>query len=329
MPNKKEDEVKPHSKEANLSVVFMGTSELSAAILESLIKKYHVIGIFTKPDTKVGRQHEEVSPLVKRLAEIHRIPVFQPDKFNDEAIRKLKELNPEMAVVAAYGKIIPESALNIPSFGFINVHASLLPKYRGPSPIQNSLINGETETGVTIMLMDKGVDTGDILAQEKMAISPEDNTKTLMEKFSLLGSDLLLKTISQWTKGKIKQQPQDNKNATSCKLIEREDGHINWNEDAKSIYNRYRALTPWPGIFSYWKNDSKNVRVKLISISLQEKNVLEKYREGEVFRIGNDIAVQSAGGIILIKEIQQEGKNKMKIEEFANGKPGFIGSILE
>ena len=189
----------------------MGTSELSAAILESLIKKYHVIGVFTKPDTKVGRQHEEASPLVKKLAEIHKIPVFQPDKFNDEAIRKLRELNPEMTVVAAYGKIIPESALDIPKFGFINVHASLLPKYRGPSPVQNSLINGETETGVTIMLMDKGVDTGDILAQEKISISPDDNTKTLMEKFSLLGSDLLLKTIPQWTKGKIKQQPQDNK----------------------------------------------------------------------------------------------------------------------
>jgi len=241
------------NSQSKLSLVFMGTSELSEVILESLLKKYNVIGVFTKPDTKIGREHEDSSPLVKKLAESHKIPVFQPIKFNDEAVENLKKLNPDIVIVAAYGKIIPQAALDIPKLGFINVHVSLLPKYRGPSPIQNALINGETETGVTVMLMDKGVDTGDILAQEKLPINPEDTTGTLMEKFSLAGANLLLKTIPLWANGKIKPQPQNHSLSTFCQLIEREDGHIYWTSDVQSIYNLYRALTPWPGIFSYWK----------------------------------------------------------------------------
>lgn len=315
--------------QSKLSFVFMGTSELSGAIFDSLLKKYNVIGVFTKPDTKIGRGHENFSPLVKKLAESHKIPVFQPNKFNDEAVENLKKLNPDLVIVAAYGKIIPQAALNIPKFGFINVHVSLLPKYRGPSPIQNALINGESETGVTIMLMDKGVDTGDILTQEALSIDPEDNTKILTEKLSVIGAELLLKTIPLWTTGKIKSQPQKHDAATFCQLIEREDGHINWTNDAESIYNRYCALTPWPGIFSYWKNGAQTIRLKFISVAIRKDGDSKKHKTGEIFKIEKEIGVQTANGIIILKEIQKEGKQKMKALEFLNGHPNFIGSIFQ
>jgi methionyl-tRNA formyltransferase len=319
-----------NSKNIKLRVVFMGTSDLSETILGKLIEnEYNVVGVFTKPDTKIGRKQELVAPLVKQLAEKNKIAVFQPIKFNIEAVAQLKALKPDLVVVAAYGKIIPKSALEIPGFGCINVHVSLLPKYRGPSPIQNALLSGEKETGVTIMLMDQGVDTGDILAQEKVAIKQNDNTATLMEKLSLIGANLLLKTIPLWIERKIETKPQNHSEATLCQLIEREDGKIYWTEDAENIYNKYRALTPWPGVFTYWKNNAEIIRLKLITIELQKTNPLEKRQVGEVFELGSDFGIQTENGVVIIKEIQREGKKTASIKEFINGYPNFVGSILQ
>ncbi len=309
----------------------MGTSELSEFILKALIrKKYNIVGVFTKPDMKVGRQQEETAPLVKKLAQDYKIPVFQPAKFNDAAVEELQKLKPDLVIVAAYGKIIPKKALDIPGFGFVNVHVSLLPKYRGPSPIQNALMAGEIETGVTIMLMNEGIDTGDILAQEVMPISPEDNTGTLTAKMSDFGAEFLLKIIPLWVKRRILPQKQNSSLATLCQLIEREDGHIYWSQEAEAIHNRYRALTPWPGIFSFWKNDMDLVRLKLISIRLQKTNPIgEKHQQGEVFKLGEDIGVQTANGVIIIEELQREGKKTVSMKEFINGYPNLIGSILQ
>lgn len=308
----------------------MGTSDLSETILGALIEnEYNLVGVFTKPDQKIGRKQEVTAPLVKKMALEHKIPVFQPLKFNSEAVEELKNLKPDLVIVAAYGKIIPKSALEIPGFGCINVHVSLLPKYRGPSPIQNALLAGEKETGVTIMLMDQGVDTGDILAQEISPIKPDDNTETLMKKLAANGANLLLKTIPFWIEGKIEKTQQDHNKATCCQLIEREDGKIFWTDSAEDIYNRYRALTPWPGIFTYWKNDSETVRLKLISIELQKTDPIEKRTEGEVFEIGSDVGVQTAQGVIILKELQQEGKNTADMKSFLNGRRNFIGSILQ
>ncbi|EKE25006.1 MAG: hypothetical protein ACD_5C00331G0007 [uncultured bacterium] len=312
-----------------LRTVFMGTSDLSEAILKSLIEKeYNLVGVFTKPDQKIGRKQELTSPLVKKLAEEKKIPVFQPIKFNSEAVESLRQLKPDLVIVAAYGKIIPSSALEIPGFGCINVHVSLLPKYRGPSPIQNALLNGETETGITIMLMDEGVDTGDILMQEKVAILPNDNTQTLTEKLSQKGADTLLKTIPLWIEQKIEPAPQDNSKATFCELIEREDGRIYWNLSAEEIFNRWRALTPWPGIFTYLEGGSGLIRLKLISIKIQRTDPIEKRKNGEVFELGDDIGVQTSKGIIILKTIQKEGKKAVDAKSFANGQPDFIGIIL-
>ena len=312
-----------------LRTVFMGTSELSENILAAMLEaQYNIVGVFTKPDTKIGRKQELASPAVKLLAEKNSLPIFQPNKFDLETIAAFKDLKPDLVVVAAYGKILPETVLTVPGFGCINVHVSLLPKYRGPSPIQNAILAGETETGVTIMLMDKGVDTGDILFQEKLEIKPNDDSAILFEKLSKLGAKALLKTVPLWIERKIEAKSQDNSLATFCQLIEREDGHIFWTDDAQAIFNRYRALTPWPGIFSYWKNEGEITRLKLLKIALQKTSPEQKHLEGEVFELGEDIGVQTIEGIIILKEIQKEGKKATDIKSFINGHPKFIGSIL-
>lgn len=319
-----------NSKQIKLPIVFMGTSELSEVILKTLLEKnYNIVGVFTKPDAKIGRKQELFSPLVKKIAEEKKIPVFQPKKFDETVIESLKNLKPDLIIVAAYGKIIPQAVLDIPGFGCINVHASLLPKYRGPSPIQNALLNGEKETGVTIMLMDKGIDTGDILSQEIIPIKQDDNAGSLLEKMSRIGADLLLKTIPLWIERKIEPQPQSSSSATFCQMIERSDGHLCWTDTATEIYDRYRALTPWPGIFSYWENDSTLIRLKMNTIELQKINPQQKYTEGEVFEIADDIGVQTGNGVIILKEVQREGKKSMTAKEFRNGYPDFIGSILK
>lgn len=312
----------------NLKVVFMGTSDLSEAILESLIdNEYNLVGVFTKPDTKVGRKQEIIEPLVKKMAKEKNIPVFQPVKFKDEGTEALKNLSPDLVVVAAYGKIIPKIALEIPKFGFINVHVSILPKYRGASPIQNALLAGEKETGVTIMLMDEGVDTGDILAQEITPIESDDTTESLMTKMASVGANLLIKTLPLWIEGKIEPKKQTHQDATHCQMINREDGKISWSDSAENIHNKYRAFTPWPGVFTFWKNGSKIVRLKLNSISKTDSN--KDYQIGEVFQIGNEVAIQTNEGAIILREIQKEGKKSSDLKSFINGHKNFIGSILQ
>lgn len=321
--------MKKESTKIKLRTVFMGTSELSGVILEKLLEEeYNVVAVFTKPDAPVGRKQQEEAPLVKKIAEKKGISVFQPQKFNTETVAQLKELKPDLVVVAAYGKILPKSALEIPGFGCLNVHISLLPKYRGPSPVQNALLNGEKETGVTIMLMDEGIDSGDILNQDKLTIKKNDTVQTLLEKLSHLGADLLIETIPFWLERKIQPIKQDHSLATFCQLIEREDGKVIWANDAEKIFDQYRALTPWPGIFTYQKNGAGFLRLKLNVIEISTPSDQQKRAEGEVFLADDEIRVQTANGAITLKEIQQEGKKVTTAKAFLNGHPDFIGSIL-
>jgi len=317
-------------KTSKLRIIFMGTSALAEVVLESLLKeKYNIIAVFTQPDKKVGRKKElKISP-VKSLAQKHKIPIFQPKKFDENVISKIKKTKPDLIIVAAYGKILPREVLEIPGFGSLNVHASILPKFRGPSPIQNALLANEKETGVTVMLMDEGIDTGDILVREKIKISPKNNFKNLSLKLSKLGTKLLLKTVPLWIEGKIKKIKQDNSHATLCQLIEREDGRIFWNEEAKNIYNKYRAFYPWPGIFSFWKNGDSLERIKFHKISIQKKDSQIKHLPGKVFQSGNKIGIKVSDGVIIIEKMQLEGKKTLTAEEFANGHPDFVGSILK
>lgn len=308
----------------------MGTSALAEVVLESLLEeKYNIAAVFTQPDKKAGRKKElKISP-VKNLAKNHRIPLLQPGGFDKDLISEIKKLKPDLIIVAAYGKILPKEILEIPGFGSLNVHASLLPKFRGPSPIQNTLMAGEKETGATIMLMDEGIDTGDVLNKKTTEISQEDTLSTLSLNLARLGSALLLETIPLWIEGRIKSKKQKESQATLCQLIERDDGRIFWDEKAEVIYNKYRALSPWPGIFCFWENSDSLERIKFHKVSLQRKDSETEYRLGEVFQSGDEIGVKSSEGIIIIDEIQLEGKKPLSIKEFVNGHPDFIGSVLK
>ena len=311
-------------------VVFMGTPALSASLLQALVEKdYNIVGVVTKPDKPVGRKKELSQSPVKTFAQDHNLPLLQPAKMDTEAIEAIRAWKPDLIVVAAYGKILPQTLLDIPGFGCINFHTSLLPLWRGASPIQNALLSGATETGVTIMLMDSGMDTGDILTQKSVPIEPSDTTPTLTNKLLTTGTELLLQTLPLWIERQITPTKQDDEQATLCQLIERADGQILWSDDAESISNRYRALYPWPGIFTYYKRDDNLLRLKLLEISYQKQNAQLVHPLGTVFEIGEKIGVQTSSGIIFLETVQLEGKTPTAIREFLNGNEGFLGTLLQ
>ncbi|MDD5083373.1 MAG: methionyl-tRNA formyltransferase [Candidatus Moranbacteria bacterium] len=325
------DTQKTNSEAPKIRVVFMGTPAFAQSILASLIdRRYNIVAAYTRPDKAIGRKQEIQESPVKQLAGKHAIPVEQPERFDEETLRKLKEYKPDMIVVVAYGKILPLSVLKIPGFGCINIHPSLLPKFRGPSPIQNALISGEETTGTTIMLMDEGVDSGDIIAQKVVAIDADERYPELAETLANESAALLLETLPAWIERRITSQSQDASQATLCQLIEREDGHILWNTDAVTIYNAYRALYPWPGMYSIWhREDGQRLRIKLIRIACQKQSPQTTHRLGEVFELGEKIGVQTSSGVILLEEVHLEGKTVAPIKEFVKGYPQFIGSVLQ
>ncbi|HLN18540.1 MAG TPA: methionyl-tRNA formyltransferase, partial [Patescibacteria group bacterium] len=237
-------------------------------------------------------------------------------------------LKPDIIVVAAFGSILPKSILSIPKHGSLNVHASLLPKYRGPSPIQNALLRGEKETGVTIMLMDEGIDTGHILSQEKVGIKEDETLSELYARLADIGAKLLVNTIPRWISGEIKPVIQDNSQAIICELIEKSDGKVSWNESAQTIYNCFRAFTPWPGIFTFWDKNGLLTRLKLNKISIANDNV-KTHHLGEVFEKDGRVLVETGEGQIVLDEVQLEGKLNMDINSFINGNTDFIGSMLK
>lgn len=316
-------------KTPKVRVIFMGTPPMAADILSGLVeKKYAIVSVVTKPDSTDGREQKTIESAVKQKALAYGLSVEQPKKFDREMVEKIKGLKPDLIIVVAYGKILPPEILRIPGLGCINVHASLLPKWRGASPIQNALLSGETETGVTIMLMDEGMDTGDILAQKKISIDSNETKNDLISRLTKEGKNLLLKTVPLLVERKISPSPQDDSRSTLCQLVEREDGHIIWTDDAESIYNRYRALFLWPGIFSFWKKDDNLLRLKLHRISCQKHSPQTPHQIGEVFELGEKVGVQTGSGVIFLEEVQLEGKNKLPIKEFLLGNKEIIGSFL-
>lgn len=309
----------------NLRVLFMGTPHFSAEILKSLLShEYNICGVFTQPDKKVGRkQIMEKSP-VKILAEENNIPVLTPHRLDQEAIMAAKDFNPGLIVLVAYGKILPQAFLDLPRMGAVNIHPSILPKFRGPSPIQNALLDGEKITGTTIMLMDAGMDTGDILKQKTIEVFPDETYFELEEKLIRLSSHLLLEVLPDLIDQKIVPQKQNGEKATYCKMIQKQDGQIDWHASAEMIYNKYRAFADWPGIFTFW--NSKRLKLNRISLASIETS---DHQPGEIFESDDDICVQAGSGAIRIEEVQLEGKPNMKISDFVNGQKKFIGSFLE
>lgn len=325
-----------------LRVIFMGTSAFAERILSALIHgKYNITSVYTQPDKKVGRKQTLQKSPTRITAEKNGLLVFTPNRLDASVVSEIKKQKPDIIIVAAYGKILPETVLDLPKFGAINVHASLLPKYRGASPIQNAILNGETETGSTIMLMDKGIDTGDILSQRPVQIEKDEISFELSKKLAEVSAELLRETIPLWIEKKITPQKQDDSKASLCRMISREDGRIDWNDTARHIHNRFRAFQPWPGIFSVWKRHGKILRVKLNKISLpaslcealqaglpDKKNEVAKIA-GEIIKIGEKIGVATSHGFVILEAVQLEGKPETKIEAFLNGYPDFIGSVLK
>lgn len=309
----------------------MGTSFFADVILNALLEeRYNIAGIYTQADKKTGRSQSFQKSAVKITAEKNNLDVFQPEKFDDIAISNFEKLEPDLMIVAAYGKILPKKILGIPKYNCLNVHASLLPKYRGPSPVQNAILDGEKETGTTIMLMNEGIDTGDILYSKKIFIGNDELYPELLGRMASISSSLLLEVIPEWIEGKIIPRKQDDLKATFCQLIEKDDGHVLWSDSAQSIYDKYRSFYTWPGIFSYWKRNGLNTRIKLNKIDILKKNSDKSRHLGEIFLLKNGkIGVAATQGIIILDEIQLEGKSNMKAKDFINGYPDFAGSILK
>lgn len=305
----------------------MGTPDFAVPVLESLIaSSYSLIAVITQPDKEVGREQKLVYLPVKKLALEYNISVYQPEKLDHETEQKISSLSPDLIAVAAYGQIIPKSILDIPKYGSINVHASLLPKYRGASPIQAAILAGEKETGITIMLMDEKMDHGPILAQKKIKIYNNETGESLHDRLAKLGAELLAETLPKWLKGKIKSKPQDHTKATFTKILTREDGHIDWTKSAEEIKCQIRAYYPWPG--SWTMLNSKRLKIIQVSSLNSQLSVIKKF--GKVFLTENkELAIACGKGCLIIERLQLEGKKEMTAEEFLKGHSNITGTILK
>jgi len=298
-----------------ISVVYFGTYHFSAHILESLIQSgdFDIKLVITQPDRPVGRKKEIQSSPVKLIAQKYNLKIDQPETLKNYNLTQKTDLN----ITCQYGLIIPKTILETAVHGSINVHTSLLPKYRGASPIQSVLINGEKETGVTIMMMDEKMDHGDILRQQKIVIDPEDVYETLNQKLLAIAPNLLIETVKDYINGKISPQTQNHEMATFCREFTRDDGKIDWEKTATQIYNLYRGLTPWPGIWTEWKEK----RLKLLEIKISDETIESGkiiIKNGKVFA-----GCKNNTGLELTK-IQVEGKKPMNTKEFINGFSKFL-----
>ena len=306
----------------NNRIVFFGSDENSAKLLAELIQNdYNIELVITKTSKKTGRSKKQ-NP-VKKIAEQSNIKIAEKDRLNDsESIEIIKNTKANLAILLSYGTIIPQEILDSFPLGIINIHPSLLPKYRGPSPVQTVLLNGEKETGVSIMLLAKKMDAGPIIIQEKINIEPKDNHEILNNKLFSLGNKLLLENLQRYINKEIQVHSQDNNQVTYAQMIEKKDGLIDWNNSAKKINNQIRAFYNWPGAYTYF-NDRL---LKIIEAKIENKNT--NHQIGEVFLDNTQIAIQTNNGILHPLIVQIEGKQKMDINPFINGYKNFIGTIL-
>jgi methionyl-tRNA formyltransferase len=321
-----------------MALIFFGTPHFAVPSLKALIdEKEDIALVVTQPDRVKGRGHVLSSPPVKELAISYGLNVIQPVKIRDEDFyEELRSVNnkfrPEFIIVVAYGKILPEEVLNIPKFGCINVHASLLPKYRGAAPVQWALINGELATGITTMLMDKGLDTGDIFLQSEIQISDDDNSDTLLKKLSELGARVLLNTIKGVRSGDIKPLPQLGE-ATYAPPLKKDDGKIDWSRSADELFNFVRGVYPWPSAYCYLNSE----RIKIISVKRRassvkhqepvassQETVIRSQNEAVPGRIvkasDGELIVETGKGFLVIEELQPEGKKVMSAGAFLLGR---------
>ncbi len=306
-----------------LRLVFMGTPEFACPTLQMLIDRGdEILAVVTQPDRPKGRGQQLAPPPVKVLAQQHGITVLQPTKVRaPEFIELMNGFAPDLIVVVAFGQILPKALLEIPRYGCINVHASLLPRYRGAAPINWCIINGETETGVTTMLMDVGLDTGDMLVKKATRISPDEDSRALHDRLAVIGADALAETLDLLNAGKLVPEKQNDVLSCYASMLKKEDGLIDWGKEAHEIKNLVRGVTPWPGAFTHLQGKTVKVcRVTVGTGSGAPGTVLRAGREG--------IEVACGGGSLLIEELQLEGRKRLSAAEFLAGYKIEPGTVL-
>jgi methionyl-tRNA formyltransferase len=308
-----------------MRIVFMGTPEFAVPSLEALLRSDdQVVGVVTQPDRPKGRGQQLVPPPVKLVAERAGIPVLQPLKIRTpDFLQALSDWKPDLIAVAAYGRILHTPILKLPPMGCVNVHGSLLPKYRGAAPVQWAVINGETETGITTILMDEGMDTGPMLLQEKLEILPDDSAGTLAPRLAELGGRLLVETIARLKAGTLTPQKQDHDRATMAPLLKKEDGLIDWAMHAESIANRVRGLSPWPGAYTFFSDERWNIWKAASSLGVTTD------KPGTIVTVNKQsILVATGNGLLDIREIQTANSKRMSVAQFLAGHRVMAGAQL-
>ena len=322
-----------------LRIIYMGTPQFAVPPLEALIagskpglvlpEGYEIVTVITRPDKPVGRGKEIVYSSVKEFTLSQGIPVWQPGSLKrPENIEALASYQADLYIVAAFGQILPQAVLDLPRYGTLNIHASLLPKYRGVSPISESILQGDSETGVTIMLIDAGVDTGPTLLQRTLPISDDDTTGSLTTKLAALGASALLEVLPLWVQGKITPQPQDEQLASHTRMLRKEDGEIVWNHPAEVLARAVRAFTPWPSAYTNWRGKL----LKIISAHAVPSEPTLEAKPGTVNqRKENDrqmLSVVTSNGLLIVDKLQLEGKKVMSADEFLRGYSQIVGDLL-
>ena len=307
-----------------MRIVFMGTPDFSVPTLEQLIRNHQVVGVVAQPDKRKGRGKAMAFPPVKEKALEYDIPVYQPVKVREpEFIEELKKMNPDIIVVVAFGQILPEEILNLPPYGCVNVHASLLPKYRGAAPIQWAVIDGEKETGVTTMYMAKGLDTGDMLDKVVVPIDPKETGESLHDKLSEAGGRLILETLTKLENGTAVRIPQNDAESCYAKMLTKELGEIDWNQSAAAIERLIRGLNSWPSAYTHL--DGKTLKIWDADVEEGQADVAV----GTVTEVKKDcFYVQTGDGRLKINEIQLQGKKRMAVQAFLLGYKIEKGTVL-
>ncbi len=315
-------------------IIFMGTPEFAVPVLASLVEidsvgtsHGQVVGVVTQPDRPSGRGRKLQPSPVKALARRYGLPVLEPASLrNPESQADLLALQPDVIIVAAFGQILPPEVLDLPPFGCINVHASLLPRWRGAAPIAAAILAGDEITGITIMKMDTGLDTGPILNQRSIPIDPDDTRESLTARLAELGASLLSDTLPEWLAGHIQPQPQDDGQATLAPRLAKEQGRIDWHEPAEKIARRVRAFYPWPGAFTFWQG--KQLKILRAAASLEARPKGEASPPGTVIEGPDGPGVVTGLGILNLYEVQPASKRPMPADTFVHGARGFVGSRL-
>jgi methionyl-tRNA formyltransferase len=312
-----------------MKIVFFGTANVALPILEALKTQHEILAVITKPDAEAGRSQDLQESPVSALAKDLKFPMFKPEtvKGNSDFLTQLRDLNADIFVVVAYGKILPMEVINLPKYKTINVHFSVLPKYRGPSPIQFALLNGDEQTGTSIFLLDQKIDDGPLLGQEIVNIDAGDNYFTLSDKLARLSAKIINSLIADYISGKITPLPQDEAQASYSKIIAKSDGKVDWQKSAAEIYNRFRAFYIWPGIWTTWNGKILKITDCCVNTDPRtEHGSTDGYGCGTILE--NGVVACGNNTFLKIKQLQLEGKSEVAIEDFLNGYLGFVGTVL-